>query len=745
MELTENMIIEYFDDKRKSIKTERILWISPDKLQAVTFDLEKDSALPEWTTIQGIEESLSLKTARILEMDPYSPKVGEVPDDKSIQSRDRAWGMIRDFVMDEPDVYDSRLRSTMINEYIQKMDGEQVKIHKTQIYRKLRKYWRRGKTKNALLNDYSTCGAPGVSRESKTGIKRGRKSAITILDPIRVVGVNITEEDLQLFRLAIATYYHTRKKNPLKYAFDRMIIEYYNIGYVIEDGKKRAVTPPSEQLPRFEQFKYYYYKERKLKEALKKRYGERNYNLTKRSATGNATSKAAGPGAEYEIDATIGNFHLVHTLNRLNIGKPVTYYVKDVFSRLVAGFSIGLNNISWLSGIIALENASMDKVEFCEKYGIEITSEEWPSRYLPKRLLGDRGEFESDYVEDLVENLGVMVSNTPPYRGDFKPFVEQHFRIMDNRSRPMVPGGVEKGVPERGEKDYRLDAKLSLEAYTKIIIHLIKEYNHSILTDYPMDQDMVKAGLIPTPINLWKWGMKHRYVGLHNKPKDIIRLNLLPNGDASVTYDKGIYFRKLKLGYTCDMAKENEWFEKARNSGVWSVKITYDPRNLDHIYLPDTDGLSFVKCELLPQYAQHFGGLSESEIKLLHISERANIQESQTEQQAIKTATFANIDHIIENETQLTDALRDPDLSKAEIIRQTVPNRQDQKNNSQIVWKLGDEESESEVKGNVIPFRREENQSQSSIEDEVEHTEDDNEIYELLKKEITRRNRDETN
>ena len=68
---------------------------------------------------------------------------------------------------------------------------------------------------------------------------------------------------------------------------------------------------------------------------------------------------------------------------------------------------------------------------------------------------------------------------------------------MDNRAR-MVPGRVEKGVPERGEKDYRLDAKLSLEAYTQIIIYLIREYNHSILPDYPLDQDMVKAGLVPT-------------------------------------------------------------------------------------------------------------------------------------------------------------------------------------------------------------------------------------------------------
>jgi putative transposase len=744
--LVENQIIEYFNGDRKSVRTERILWISPDKQHVVTLELDNKSSLPEWSSYQSIVESLTQKGARTLEIDPYSPDMSmEEPSKKNLRSRDRAWDLIRDFVFDEPSIYDPRLRNAMITEYIAKMAEKKLKIHKTQIYRKLRRYWKGGKTKIALLCDFKSCGAPGKPRESKTGLKRGRKSAQTLLNPNHIVGVNITEEDLQYFRLAIVSYYHTRKRNPLKFAYDRMLDDFYNIGYSIVNGEKKVILPPMEMLPRYEQFKYYYYKERKVKDALKKRFGERNFNLTMRSALGNATSRASGPGAEYEIDATIGNFHLVHTLNRLNIGKPITYYVKDVFSRLVAGFSNGLDNISWRTAIISLENASTDKVEYCASYGIEITPEEWPSRYLPKRLLADRGEFESDYVEDLIENLGVQVSNTPPYRGDFKPFVEQHMRIMDSRIRPVVPGHVEKGVPERGEKDYRLDAKLSLESYTQIIILVIKEYNHTILPDYPLDEDMVRAGLIPTPINLWNWGMKHRYVGLHDKNKDIIMLNLLLDGVGSITYDKGIYFKKLKLGYTCKVAEENGWFEKARNSGVKSIKFKYDPRNVDHIYIPDPNGLSFVKCDLLPQYAQHFGGMSEKEVKILHISELANIQMSQTEQQNLKSNTYSQVKQIVDKETQITDALRNPDLSMAEIIRQTDGNRLDQKTRSQTVWELDKQEVYSKGSGKVIPFRQEGTKF-NVVNDEIASSEEEvDEIYNLLKDEINRRNRDESN
>jgi len=643
--------------------------------------------------------------------------------------------------MDEPDIYDSTLRGAMFQDLIQKKKEENIKVHKTQIYRKLRLYWRGGKMKNALLNNYDSCGARGKTRESTTGIKRGRKSAITLLDPERIVGVNISEEDRQIFRVAIIKYYHTRKKNPLQYAYDRMIPEFYNKGCVIENGVEVPILPPSEELPRFEQFKYYYYKERSVKEALKKRYGERNYNLTKRAATGNATSKASGPGSEYEIDATIGNYHLVHTLNRRNIGRPVTYTCKDVFSRLVTGFHIGINNISWRSAIIALENASTDKVEFCARYGINITSEEWPSLYLPRRLLADRGEFESNYVEDLIENLGVVVSNTPPYRGDFKPFVEQYFRTLDRRQAPHVPGYVEDGVPERGEKDYRMDAKFALDAYIQINILIINAYNHSILPDYPMDQDMVRAGLVPTPINLWNWGMKHRYVGLHDKPSDLIKLNLLPNATASVTYDKGIYFKKRKLGYTCNLAEENHWYEKARNRGVWPVKITYDPRNLNHIYLPDVNGLGFTKCDLLPQYAQHYGNMSEREVEVLQVIERANIQEEQTVQQAMSSTNFAKIDALVEKETQLTDSLRDQDLSRAEMIRQTNANRKDQLSISQTSWELGGGGSKTK------PFNEEDSVGYQSDDndDSCINEDEDGDIYKLLNLDIQRRSGNEAN
>lgn len=125
MKFVENTVIEFFDDERKSIGTERILWISPDKLQVVIIDLDNKSSLPDMRSYESLEESLSCNRARILEIDPYNIAIGLYePSLKNLQSRDKAWNLIHEFVLNEPDIYDARLRNAMINDYIDRMEKE---------------------------------------------------------------------------------------------------------------------------------------------------------------------------------------------------------------------------------------------------------------------------------------------------------------------------------------------------------------------------------------------------------------------------------------------------------------------------------------------------------------------------------------------------------------------------------------------------------------------------------------------
>ena len=64
---------------------------------------------------------------------------------------------------------------------------------------------------------------------------------------------------------------------------------------------------------------------------------------------------------------------------------------------------------------------------------------------------------------------------------------------------------------QRGARDYRLDAKLTIKDLTKIIIaEVIYHNNHHYLNGYPRDKEMIKDEIKPVPIELWNWGITNR-------------------------------------------------------------------------------------------------------------------------------------------------------------------------------------------------------------------------------------------
>ena len=86
---------------------------------------------------------------------------------------------------------------------------------------------------------------------------------------------------------------------------------------------------------------------------------------------------------------------------------------------------------------MALVNAMTSKVDYCKKYGIEIKEEDWPVACVPQRVLADRGELMGKQIENAIKNLGIMIQNSPPYRADYKGIIEQSFRGMNLKLKPL--------------------------------------------------------------------------------------------------------------------------------------------------------------------------------------------------------------------------------------------------------------------------------------------------------------------
>ena len=598
-----NSVIEWFKVQNREAGLSRILWIDEKRTCVAVYFLTGRPAFPilmEYAEIVSAIESLE---AAISPFDPYAAPILEDAEisEKQLRIRDKNWEIIRNIVVNEPEIFFDEKRGSMVRETVDKT-GTQKKY----IYKYLKRYWQSGMCKNALLPDFRNCG--GLNKEkSSSNVKRGRPPNGCKDDPEKT-GINITEVDKTLIRVAIDKYYDTSDRNSIQRAYDMMIDKHYKIGSKVEDGVELPIIAPSGKCPSLDQFYYWFKKFLNPEKSIKARIGERSYNLGGRPVLNKSTHFAFGPGYIYQIDSTIADIYLLSMfLQTLIIGRPVLYFVVDVFSALVVGFYMGLEGPSWMGAALALFITAMNKVELCTQFGINIQPGIWPVDMFSQKIVADRAELLSKNSDNLLHNFNMRVTNTPSWRADFKGLVEQEFHRANVSTINWIPGAVKGRLRQRGEKDHRLDATLTLPEFTEVLIRMIIKYNNShFLEDYPLLPEMIADGVKPVPIELWNWGMKNRTGYLQHRSEQQVMLGLMPTDRATVSAE-GIKFKGLY--YTCDRAIKEGWYVNARNKGSWKWKGYYNPRKLDKIYLLPNQEKEPIECKLLEKsqmYSEYY-------------------------------------------------------------------------------------------------------------------------------------------
>lgn len=589
-------------------QTYRILWIDEGGVIAYLIDINDELSLPFVQRTSEIREQIvSDELIKLKDFDECLTS-NEITE-KQIKHRDRAWKMIRDVVELEPDIYEKDKRGKITRNLVREKGYNRVTL-----YKNLRRYWQRGKTITALTPDYSKSGGRGKDKllsNKKVGKPRSYDS----------IGKNVDQKIKDNFTKAITDHYLSSKKNSLVFAYRKMIKENYADDVYYEDNQEKIILKDEDETPSERQFRYWYKKEFSVERTISKRFGKKAYERDHRPVLGSSTYETFGPGSRFQIDATIGDVYLVSSYNpNWIIGRPVIYFVMDVFSRMLTGMYIGLEGPSWNGAMMALENAASNKVEFCRRYGITISENQWACEHLPEKIMADNGEFKGMKVESLVNGLNVKVENHSAYRPDLKGIVEKMFDTAQSKIKPLLPGYIGTDFRERGAEDYRLKAKLTIEQYTKIMIQFALHHNNNNnMEEYERDEEMIKADIKSTPRELWNWGITNRAGKLKTAPKDTIRFYLMPTSEARVT-DKGIKFEGML--YSCEKALKESWFELAKpnQKGSWKVKVSYDTRNVSKIYLHDNEKL-FETCSLL-YHQEKYENKSLDEVKDLKKRER---------------------------------------------------------------------------------------------------------------------------
>lgn len=167
------------------------------------------------------------------------------------------------------------------------------------------------------------------------------------------------------------------------------------------------------------------------------------------------------------------------------------------------------------------------------------------------------------------------------------------------------------------------------------------------MREYPLDQFMIVDDLDPYPSSLWDWGVQNRNGFLHQKPIEFVRYCLLPREEASVTRD-GIYFKRLH--YTCKLAIQQSWFVKARSKRSWKITVAYDPRLVNHIYIPLDNG-EFEVCDLLED-DKVFLGCSFKEVEKFYQNKTIKKQSRRTNKLRSRVEKEDKVEEILNREEE---------------------------------------------------------------------------------------------
>ena len=416
---------------------------------------------------------------------------------------------------------------------------------------------------------------------------------IMVLAPKERMKEKELTQDEKNMRWALNKYYYTKAKQSISTAYTLMLKEKYC------DGEGRLL----ENYPSIHQFRYFYRKNRKMQTYYISRNGLKDYQRNNRPLVGDGIQEEFAAVGVGMLDATICDIYLVDDSGHL-VGRPILVACVDAYSSFCYGYSL-----LWEGGVYSLRNLMLnvivDKEEWCRKFGILIDRKQWDSNCLPGVMVTDMGtEYTSGNFEQITE-LGISVTNLPAYRPEVKGQGEKCCDLMQSEYKKHLKGKgvIEPDYQERGARDYRKDACLTIHDFETIILRCILYYNSQrIVGNFPYTKEMISDGVKPYAASIFEWGRKQPGADLIKVSKEKLIQVLLPRTEGRFSR-YGLKVNGMRYhaeGYT----------EEYLKGGV--VTVAYNPENVSRVWLLE-DG-TFQPFELIER---RFDGKTLEDVEML--------------------------------------------------------------------------------------------------------------------------------
>ena len=430
-------------------------------------------------------------------------------------------------------------------------------------------------------------------------------------------------KDQKNMRWALNKFYYNTKKNSLNYAYINLLKE----KYLDENGGLL------EEHPSFYQFRYFFRKTRDCQNEIISRYGLNYFKKNERLCVGDGVRAFANGIGMGMLDSTICDLYLVNEAGEV-IGRPVLTACVDAYSGLCMGYSLG-----WEGGIYSLRTLILcilaDKKEWCKKRGVVIEGNEWNCSYMPAELITDKGsEYKSENFEQLTE-LGITITNLPPFRPELKGPVEKFFDVVQNYFKPYLKGKgvIQPDFRERGATDYRKEACLTIEQFEAILIECIIFYNSKrIIEDFPYTEEMLQQRIKPYSQDIWNYGLTKEESNVLKISTEDVMMILLPRVKAK--------FTRFGLAVNGLHYRNDDYKKEMLNRGTGIV--AYSPEDSGRVYLID-DGryTAFTLIE------QRFSNKSLDEVQDIKEQQKSLVMECREDEIKSKIDLAVKIENLL--------------------------------------------------------------------------------------------------
>ncbi len=390
---------------------------------------------------------------------------------------------------------------------------------------------------NRLLDaglDCQKAAVPGYSRSGKQKNRSYAKKQGRIHDHVRNelgkkwAGINTEKSHRESIAIFIQSSYKPEDSLSQNY---RDFCAQFAVRQIhqLDNGKVIRDMLPDDQFLTESQFRYHF--NLLLPAILQKLTPKKQKEITRRSFrihTGSARSHIPAPGYTILIDSTVADVYLVCSFDRTKlIGRPLLYFVVDALTSTIVGAHITLRTQTAHEAKIALFTAMSDKSAWLSRYNLGAYAPLFPRAPHPYEFLPDRAELNSVAGRAAAEALSINIGMPSSYTPEWKAIVERMFKTINNLIIHWLPGSTQARARERGERDVRLDAVLTLEEFTKLILYGILMWNQRGKTTAQLLPEAVVDEVDPGPAGYYHWGLQNLHGSPRYLPEDELTVRLL--------------------------------------------------------------------------------------------------------------------------------------------------------------------------------------------------------------------------